>query len=109
MIDDMVSAVALTAALTAVTIVIRGLPPSGKVSLLRYSPDLNPSSNFIPIWPQLPNLSQSKLGPDSGKILSGLIQIGPDQHQIKPVPIQIESDSDQIRPVPIKIGLGDRP
>ena len=61
MIDDMILPVALTAALTAVTIVIRGLPPSGKVSLLRYYPDLNPSSNFIPIWPQLPNLSQHKL------------------------------------------------
>ena len=45
----MIFPVALTAALTAVTVVIRGLPPSGKVSLLRYSPDLNPSSNFIPI------------------------------------------------------------
>ena len=49
MIDDLILPVALTAAITAVTIVIRGLPPSGKVSLLRYCPDLNPSSNLIPI------------------------------------------------------------
>ena len=32
MIDDIILPVALTAALTAVTIVVRGLPPSGKVS-----------------------------------------------------------------------------
>ena len=61
MIDDLILPVALTAAVTAVTIVIRGLPPSGKVSLLRYCPDLNPSSNLIPIGPTLPNLSQSEL------------------------------------------------
>ena len=60
MIDNMILPVALTAAVTAVTIVIRGLPPSGKVSLLRYCPNLNPSSNLI-IRPKLPNLSQSEL------------------------------------------------
>ena len=61
MIDDLILPVALTAAITAVTIVIRGLPPSGKVSLLRYCPDLNPSSHLTPIRPKLPDLSQSEL------------------------------------------------
>ena len=61
MIDDLILPVALTAAVTAVTIVIRGLPPSGKVSLLRYCPDLNPSSNLIPIRLKLPNLSKPEL------------------------------------------------
>ena len=86
MIDDMVSAVALTAALTAVTIVIRGLPPSGKVSLLRYSPDLNPSSNFIPIWPQLPNLSQCRQSNSGNLTKFGQDLIWPDSNWTRQAP-----------------------